>query len=28
MLEDDDKADPGSPVKNLDAKLSPYKIQL
>ena len=28
MLDEDDQVDPGSPVKNLETKLSPYKSQL
>ena len=28
MLDEDDLADPGSPVKDLETKLSPYKTQL
>lgn len=28
MLDEDDLIDPGSPVKDLDTKLSPYKSQL
>jgi hypothetical protein len=28
MLDEDDQADPGSPVKDIDVKMSPYKSQL
>lgn len=28
MLDEDNLADPGSPVKDLEAKLSPFKTQL
>jgi hypothetical protein len=28
MLDEDNLADPGSPVKDLETKLSPYKTQL